>query len=201
MKKSTNNIEFTYQVFDKDTEVYNGIVSINVPVKALKEVAETMRQHGGFPVPMNELSLSDKVWEEALYQYEDTLPQDEELSETLFVQVQEQMPEELVRAAEEYVTDKDLTFDYEAEHEGKTEKGSLLMNISNDIYNKMKAIALTIHEGKTDFEALKEEAPEMYALITDWLEEDAFKRYSEHGEPVTCRLESFPYEVYEHVND
>ena len=201
MKKSTNNIEFTYQVFDNGTEVYNGIVRINVPVKDIKEVAETMRQHGGFPVPMNELSLSDKVWEEALYQYEDTLPQEEELSDTLFVQVQEHMAAELIRAAEEYVTAKDLTFDYEAEHDGKTKKGSLVMNISNDIYNKMKAIALTAHEGKTDLEALKDEAPEMYALITDWLEEDASKRYSEHGEPVTCRLESFPYEVYEHVND
>lgn len=122
MKKSTNNIEFAYQVFDNNTEVFNGLVHIDVPSKAVKEVAETMRQHGGFPVPMEDLTLTEEVVDEALYQYEDILPKDEELSETLFVQVQEQMPEALVQAAEEYVTAKDLTFDYEVEHDGMTEK-------------------------------------------------------------------------------
>jgi len=201
MKKKAMKICFNYRIFKGEDVVADDTVKVCVPEEEIKNAAAIMEKNGGYPVDMCELeSISSLVLEdiyvkeiERLFPYEDDF-------EDYYVELYDSMPLDLRFAAQEYIKYKDVDQTFYLDVDGKEVRSSFLLRVTQNAFNKMVEVANSDKHDKADFDILKEYAPEAYKEMTELIFEWAFK-YSirEYGEPKTCMLKEFPYQVYENL--
>lgn len=112
----------------------------------------------------------------------------------------EEMPVELIEAADKYVKYKDVDQDFYLDVDGEEVKSSFLLRISNDAFCKMKKIVTSGSYEKSDFDMLKELEPEAFQEVAELVFEWAFKysmRVYDAEKP--CVLKNFPYQVYDNL--
>lgn len=197
----TNNhiIPFSYNVYvNNDLFRCNETVTLSLSEKEIRQVAAIMDGNGGHPVEMAALeSLTEKI-EENIYvsRLQESLPDDADL-DSVFVQLQEKMPEELVEAADQYVRLKSVTIAYYFQKDGEEIKREGEFGISPTEFNAMRKAVLSGETRETDFALLKDLFPEEHRMVADLVEEWAFKEsVTQFGRPLPIKLKEFPYQVY-----
>lgn len=179
--------------------VADDTLSIKVSEDELKEVASIMEKNGGYPVDMCELeSLHDRIMEKVYVDEINRLFPDEEDFEDYSAVLYDAMPLDLRFAAQEYIKYKDVDQTFYLDVDGKEVRDSFLLRVTQNAFTKMVEVANSDKHDKSDFDLLKEYAPEAYNEMTELIFEWAYK-YSvrEYGEPKPCVLKEFPYQVYE----
>lgn len=193
-----NDIPFSYDVINGSEIIARKAISVSLSEKEIRQVASIMDGNGGHPVEMAALeSLTDKI-EEEIYanKLQDILPEDADHNNVIVI-LQENMPDELVEAADQYVRLKDVTIAYYYQKDGEEIKREGEFGISPAEFNAMRKAVLSGETRDTDFALLKDLFPEEYRKATDLVEEWAFKEsVTRFGRPIPIKLKEFPYQVY-----
>ena len=198
----TTKVCFNYFIYDgDDEEVANDLLELELDKENLMEVASIMEEHGGYPVEMCELQSLESWILDTIYEDEfERLFPDVEDFDGYYVEIAQDMPQELILAAQEYIKYRDVDQTFYLDMNGTEVKSSFLLRVSQSAFDKMREAVLSGPHDKSDFEVLKEQAPDAYQEISELVFEWAFK-YSvrEYGEPKLCILKEFPYQVYENL--
>ena len=206
MKKKNNETEpvtiyFPYEIYKDGELVEKALTDKDFEEEDLKAVAEVLEKHGGYAVEMCELQELSEELTETIYtqELEEFFP-DEDGCSCFEVCLCEEMPVELIEAADKYVKYKDVDQDFYLDVDGEEVKSSFLLRISNDAFCKMKKIVTSGSYEKSDFDMLKELEPEAYQEVAELVFEWAFKysmRVYDAEKP--CVLKNFPYQVYDNL--
>jgi hypothetical protein len=202
MKKT---IEFGFEVFNNESNetIYSGSKEVEVSEQEIKEVAKIMQEHRGFAVDMCELStLYDKVWEECMMYYQNKCadPKADLDWDDMTLELQENMPKGLIKAAEPFITVKVVDVCYYYMNEGREEKITVVTWIPSDVFWAMVDVVKTGRRDKPDFDLLKEVNEVAYHNVIYCSLEVACKRMKgKHAVNDVPYLKEFPFEVYENV--
>ena len=206
MKKKNNETEpvtiyFPYEIYKDGELVEKALTDKDFEEEDLKAVAEVLEKHGGYAVEMCELQELSQELTETIYtqELEEFFPDEDDCS-CFEVCLCEEMPVELIEAADKYVKYKDVDQDFYLDVDGEEVKSSFLLRISNDAFCKMKKIVTSGSYEKSDFDMLKELEPEAYQEVAELVFEWAFKysmRVYDAEKP--CVLKNFPYQVYDNL--
>ena len=194
----TNTISFSYTVLNGNEIIAQEILTVKLTEKELRQVAEVMNANGGHQVELCALEkLSERLLDEIFTkQLPEILPKDTEW-EDVFVQLQEEMPKELVEAADEYVPLKNVTISYYIQKDGSELKHEGEFGISPKAFAAMKKTALSEEKRDTDFELMKRLFPKEYDVVAELVKEYAFKEcVRDFGQGFPAVLKEFPYQVY-----
>lgn len=197
--KRFTKIYFNYRVFKGDDMVADESVALSLSENEIKKVAAVMQSNGGFPVDMCELeNLSDRLIDEIYINELTRLFPDEEDLGDFDVEVDDAMPSDLCEAAEQYIQYKDVDQTFYLDVDGREVKQSFGLRVSQHAFHQMVEVVKSGKHDTSDFDTLKEQAPEAYKemseLIFEWADKYCMSVY---GEPKACRLKEFPYQVYE----
>lgn len=157
-----------------------------------------MDENGGHRVELCALAgLKDALEEEIfMNQINDILPEDASC-EDIYVELQEEMPEELVMAADEYVRLKEVTISYYIQKDGNEIKREGEFGISPKEYNAMRKTAVSEEERDTDFGLMSRLFPDEYHKVSELVEEYVFKEcVRDLGQGFPAILKEFPYQVF-----
>lgn len=179
----------TDELFDRKPFVYD------ISEKEIKETARIMDENGGFPVEFHVLqSVWNNIGEEACFFYDDNFaPADEDFWNIYTFEIGEDMPEDLVKLAEQYVTRKTVDIVFYAK-DGKGE--AISCDLRPATYWTMIEAAKTNDGSKTDFEHLEETHPEAFEEVKNLV----LGRLKETGKEVEgFHLKEFPYQVLENA--
>lgn len=204
MKKNKKNMSESvtiyspYEIYKDGEFVQSAMHEKDFNEDELKAVAEVLERHGGYPVEMCELQELSGELMESIYvdELNDLYPNLDDNS-CLEAYLCEEMPTELIEAADKFVKYKDVDQDFYLDVDGEEVKSSFLLRISNDAFCKMKKIVTSGSYDKSDFDMLKELEPETYQEVAELVFEWAFKysmRVYDAEKP--CVLKNFPYQVY-----
>ena len=173
----------------------------SVTDEEIKEVAAIMERNGGYPVEMRELEkLSDQILEDIYIDEITRLYPDEEDYDDYYVELNEVMPQNLLMAAQQYIKYKDVDVTFYLDVEGSEVSSSFLLRVTQNAFDKMREVAKSGPHYKSDFDVLKEQAPEAYKEMSDLIFEWAYKLcIRDYGEAKPCVLKEFPYQVYENL--
>ena len=207
MKKNKKNmsesvtIYFPYEIYKDGELVEKALTDKDFEEEDLKAVAEVLEKHGGYAVEMCELQELSEELTETIYtqELEEFFPDEDDCS-CFEVCLCEEMPTELIEAADKSVKYKDVDQDFYLDVDGEEVKSSFLLRISNDAFCKMKKIVTSGSYDKSDFDMLKELEPEAYQEVAELVFEWAFKysmRVYDAEKP--CVLKNFPYQVYDNL--
>ena len=206
MKKKNNETEpvtiyFPDEIYKDGELVEKALTDKDFEEEDLKAVAEVLEKHGGYAVEMCELQELSEELTETIYtqELEEFFPDEDDCS-CFEVCLCEEMPVELIEAADKYVKYKDVDQDFYLDVDGEEVKSSFLLRISNDAFCKMKKIVTSGSYEKSDFDMLKELEPEAYQEVAELVFEWAFKysmRVYDAEKP--CVLKNFPYQVYDNL--
>ena len=193
-----NCFSFSYAVFNGNEIIAQEILTIGLSDREIRHAAAIMDKNGGHPVEMAALeSLTDKIMEEIyVNKIPELLPEDAEL-DSIFVQIQGKMPNELVEAAERYIRMKTVSIAYYLQKDGEEIKREAGFGISPAEFNAMRKAILSGETRETDFALLKDLYPEEYRKVADLVEEWAYKEcITQYGKPLPTTLKEFPYQVF-----
>jgi hypothetical protein len=207
MNKKMNNakesvtISFPFEIYNNGEFIDNAILERTFDENELKALAEILEKHGGYAVDMCDLEdFYEELTETANYDELDELYPDEEDFSGYRSYLCDEMPSDLIEAVDKYVKFKDVDQDFYLDVDGEEVKSSFLLRISNDAFNKMKQIVAGDPYDKSDYEMLKEKAPEAYEEIankvSEWASEYCMKIYNSEK---PCTLKNFPYQVFENM--
>lgn len=194
----TKTISFSFDVYRGNEIIAQETLNYKSTEKQLREVAAVMDGNGGHRVDRCALEGLTAALEEEVYVHRlpKILPEDTDY-DGIFVQLQEDMPEDLVAVADEYVRLKEVTIPYYIQKDGAEIKREMLFGISAKEYNSMRKAALSEEERETDFDLMKRMFPEEYFKITELVEENAFKEcVRDFGQGYPVVLKEFPYQVF-----
>ena len=194
----TKTISFSFDVYRENEIIAQETLNYKVTEKQLREVAAVMDGNGGHWVDLCALESLTTTLEEEIYVHRlpEILPEDTDY-DGIFVQLQEDMPEDLVAAADEYVRLKEVTIPYYIQKDGIETKKEMLFGISAKEYNTMRKTAVSEEERDTDFGLMKRLFPEEYYKVAELVEENAFKEcVRDFGQGYPVVLKEFPYQVF-----
>lgn len=194
----TKTISFSFKVLNGNEIIAQETLNYTVSEKQLREVAAVMDGNGGHRVELCALEELTYALEEELYVHRlpEILPEDTDY-DGIFVQLQEEMPEGLVAAADEYVRLKEVTIPYYIQKDGAEIKREMLFGISAKEYNAMRKATLSEEERDSDFGLMKHLFPEEYFKVSELVEENAFKEcVRDFGQAYPVVLKEFPYQVF-----
>jgi len=192
------NISFSFSVYNRNEIIAQETMNYNVSEKQLREVAVVMDGNGGHRVELCALEDLITALEEEIYVklLPDIVPEDVDY-DNIYVQIQENMPEDLVAAADEFVRMKEVTIAYYIQKDGTELKREGLFGISPKEYNAMRKTALSEEVRDTDFGLMKRLFPDEYYGIAELVEENAFKEcVRDFGQGYPAVLKEFPYQVF-----
>lgn len=193
-----NTIPFSYTVLSGNDIIAQEIISVKLTEKELRQVAEVMDANGGHQVELCALEkLSEKLLDDIfIKQLPETLPEDTDW-DNIFVQLQEDMPQELVEAAGQYVQMKSVTFVYYIQKDGTELKREGEFGISPKAFAAMRKTAVSEESRTTDYELMQKLFPKEYEEVTELVKEYAFKEcVRDFGQGFPTVLKEFPYQVY-----
>lgn len=202
MMNKTANVNFSYSVFNANgEEVISDMVTMNLCENDLQEVAEVMKSNGGYPVEMVELiSLSDMLYDRIMMDEVERRFPDEENYGDWSCQIQEDMPAELIAAADQYVNYKDVDVTYYIWRNAMEERGIFKTAIPREEFNVLQDSVRSNTTGENDFDHLKKFAPEIYdKLAGSIIESINIDCIKEFGRTFPLSLREFPYQIYEHI--
>lgn len=194
----TKTITFSFNVLNGNEIIAQETLNYKVAEQQLREVAAVMDGNGGHRVDLCALESLTAALEEEIYVHRlpEILSEDTDY-DGIFVHLQEDMPEDLVAAADEYVRLKEVTIPYYIQKDGAEIKREMLFGISAKEYNSMRKAALSEEERETDFNLMKRMFPEEYFKVTELVEENAFKEcVRDFGQGYPVVLKEFPYQVF-----
>ena len=194
----TNTISFSYTALNGNEIIAQEIISVKLSENELRQVAEVMSANGGHQVELCALEKnSERLLEEIFAkQLPEILPEDTEW-ENVFVQLQEEMPKELVEAADEYVLLKNVTINYYIQKDGTELNHEGEYGISPKAFAAMKKTALSEENRESDFGLMKQLFPKEYNEVAELVMEYAFKEcVRDFGQGFPALLKEFPYQVY-----
>ena len=192
------NISFSFNVYNRNEIIAKEMLNYKVSEKQLREIAAVMDGNGGNRVDLCALEGLTEAIEEEIYVHRlhEILSEDTDF-DGIFVQLQEDMPEELVAAADEYVRLKEVTIAYYIQKDGTEIKREMLFGISAKEYNAMRKAAVSEEERDTDFGLMKRLFPDEYYKVAELVEENAYKEsVRDFGQAYPVVLKEFPYQVY-----
>jgi len=200
-EKRTVEILVNYRVYKGEEMVADEMLKHSVTDEEIKEVAAIMERNGGYPVEMRELEkLSDQILEDIYIDEITRLYPDEEDYDDYYVELNEVMPQNLLMAAQQYIKYKDVDVTFYLDVEGSEVSSSFLLRVTQNAFDKMREVAKSGPHYKSDFDVLKEQAPEAYKEMSDLIFEWAYKLcIRDYGEAKPCVLKEFPYQVYENL--
>lgn len=194
----TKTISFSYEVLNGNTLIALESISAKLSEKELREVAAVMDNNGGHRVELCALEGLVARLEEEIYTMKlpKQLPEDTEW-ENIFVQLQQNMPEDLVAAADEFVRLKEVSIPYYIRRNMAEERREAKFGVSSKEYNAMKKVALSEERKETDFETMKALFPGEYHKIAELVEEWGYKEcVRDFGQGFPIVLKEFPFEVF-----
>ncbi len=194
----TKTISFSFNVFNGNEIIAQDSMKYKISEKELREVAAVMDGNGGHRVDLCALERLTAAIEEDIYvnRIPELVPDDVDY-ENVYVQLPEEMPEELVSAADEFVRLKEVTIVYYIQKNGEELKREGQFGISPKDYVAMKKTALSEDERESDFALMKKLYPREYHNVAELVEENGYKecvRDFEQGYPVVLR--EFPFQVF-----
>jgi len=197
----TKTISFSFTVFNGNETIAQDNLDYKVSEKQLREVAAVMDNNGGHRVELCALeNLTIAVEEEIYVNRGPEIVGDDADYDTIFVQLQEEMPEELVAAADEFVRLKEVTISYYFQKDGDELKREGQFGISPKEYNAMRKTAVSEEQRDTDFGLMKRLFPNEYYKVAELVEEYAFKEcVRDFGQGFPVLLKEFPYQVFLHL--
>ena len=117
--------------------------------------------------------------------------------ENVYVQLQEEMPEELISTADEFVRLKEVTIVYYILKDGKELKREGQFGISPKDYAAMKKTALSEENRDSDFALMKKLFPKEYFNVAELVEENGYKEcVRDFGQGYPVVLREFPFQVF-----
>lgn len=189
----TKTISFSFDVLNGNEIIAQETLNYAMSEKQIREVAAVMDQNGGHRVELCALEKLTEALEEEIFL--NCIPEKERDDfdyEDIYVKLQEQMPEELVAAADEFVQLKEVNITYYIQKDGEELKREGLFGISPKEYNAMRKTAVSEEERDTDFGLMKRLFPEEYYKVTCLVEEYAFKEcVRDFGQGFRLLLRSF----------
>jgi hypothetical protein len=204
-KIMNTTIEFGFEVINMESgqAIYTGSKAVDLSEKDIKQVASIMEQHGGYAVEICDLEdLHDKVWNYCIGYYQDLCASTNKAFDwdSMSLEVQENMPKELVAAAEPYIVNKSVDINYYYLLNGKEEKMTVKASIPAEVFDKMVEMVKSGKTGKTDFELLRETDGVAYHNILYCSLEDACKEMKGNAKEQEPYLKEFPYQVYDNLD-
>ena len=196
------SIPFSFTLFNGESILCSDIFNASLTEADVKAVASAMMQrNGGHPVELVDAgTITDKIVDQIIGDVLVERFPDLESYDAVYVELQEDMPAELVAAADKFISSKSADVKYYATVDGKAYYGVAPLGLKPEVFNAMVKAASKGHDGLSDFDFLKQESPEAYELILDWTKEWAFKEnMTGHGVMVDAEIREFPYQVYEQV--
>lgn len=197
----TKTISFSFAVLNGNETIAQENLNYKVSDKQLSEVAAAMNGNGGHRVDLCMLEDLTAALEEEIYvnRVPELVPEDVDY-DNIYVQLQEEMPEELVAAADEYVRLKEVAISYYIQKDGGEIKREGLFGISPTEYNAMRKTAVSEEERDTDFGLMKKLFPQEYYKVAELVEEYSFKEcVRDFGQGFPVVLKEFPYQVFLHL--
>lgn len=194
----TKTITFSFNVLNGNEIIAQETLNYKVAEQQLREVAAVMDGNGGHRVDLCALESLTAALEEEIYVHRlpEILSEDTDY-DGIFVHLQEDMPEDLVAAADEYVRLKEVNNPYYIQKDGTEIKREMLFGISAKEYNAMRKTAVSEEERDTDFGLMKRLFPEEYYKVAELVEENAFKEcVLDFGQGYPVVLKEFPYQVF-----
>ena len=191
-------ISFAFDVINGNELIAQDTIKYNVSEKELKTVAAVMDANGGHRVDLCTLESLTSALEEEIYvnRIPGIVPEDVDLG-LIYVVLQQDMPEELVAAADEYVRMKDVDIVYYIQKDGIEIKREGGFGISPKEYNAMRKTALSEEARESDFQLMKRLFPDEYYKVAELVEEYAFKEcVRDFGQGFPVVLKEFPYQVF-----
>lgn len=198
-------IEFGFEVIDMESgqTIYTGSKAVDLSEKEIKQVASIMELHDGYAVEICDLKdLHDKVWNYCILYYQDLCAStNREFDwDSMSLQVQENMPKELVTAAEPYIVNKSVDINYYYLLNGEERKMTVKASIPAEVFNTMVEMVKSGKTGKSDFELLREIDDVAYHNILYCSLEDAYKEMKCNANEQEPYLKEFPYQVYDNLD-
>ena len=178
---------------DTDETIDRKSMEVEVTDKQLREMAKVMENNGGFAPEFSVFQdVYDYLCEECFMDYQENYaPDDEEFWEQNSIDLGEQLPDELLQAAEIYVKHKEVNIIYYYEEEGAEKTGNALVQLPSATYQAMVEAAKTKLSEKEDFAHLKDTCPKVYDEVKKLVANEA-------GDAITdFILKEFPYQVLE----
>ncbi|MBP5387041.1 MAG: hypothetical protein J6Y97_06610 [Prevotella sp.] len=189
-------------IFSVDYEIYNvntnetidrRSMEVRVSDKQLREIAQVMENNGGYAP---ELSVFQHIYnylcEECIMDYQENYaPDDDEFWENHTVDPSENLPDELLEAAEKYVKYKEVNIIYYYEEDGEEKTGNALVQLPVATYQAMVEAAKTKLSEKNDFAHLKEACPKVFDEVLRLVTNEAV------NVKTSFILKEFPYQVLE----
>lgn len=194
---------FKYTLINEASKeiVHLGTVNLALSDKELDEVSQAIQNDGGHTIQLLDFGwLSEKVTELAINDYQLCYADDDFEWNDIRVEVDSDLPQELVDAAtalEDNVL-LDCHFYYYAE--GKEKMGTVLLGVTREVFQMMINVARLARSTGTDFGNLREIYPEAFAHSGKWVLEYASKWGMDHYDyNIHAYLKEFPHQVYENV--
>lgn len=167
----------------------------------IKELAEIMKQNGGYELPLIDMgSLDMRLGEAAM----EVLPEkniDEDLDwDHLTVKFEDRLPEDFLEAINAYVPEFEVTIDYYYHVGEKEKKVSVDWMMPRCYFDKMKAVALSPLNGMTPIDNMNKVDPTVVHAVNYYCLEkitpEMVEGINEGEEPY---LKDFPWQIYEHL--
>ena len=192
---SKNTFSVDYEVYDLNTDetIDRKSMEVEVTDKQLREIAKVMENNGGLAPEFSVFQdVYDYLCEECFMDYQENYaPDDEEFWEQNSIDLGEELPDELLQAAEIYVKHKEVNIIYYYEEEGVEKTGNALVQLPSATYKAMVEAAKTKLSEKEDFAHLKDTCPKVYDEVKKLVANEA-------GDAITdFILKEFPYQVLE----
>ncbi len=192
---SKNTFSVDYEVYNVNTNetIDRKTMEVELTDKQLQEMAKVMENNGGFAPEFSVFQhVYDYLCEECFMDYQENYaPDDDEFWEKNSIDLGEQLPDELLQAAEKYVKHKEVNIIYYNEEEGEEKTGNALVRLPSATYRAMVEAARTKPSEKEDFAHLKDTCPEVYDEVKKLVANEA-------GDAMTnFILKEFPYQVLE----
>ena len=194
----TKTISFSFNVFNGNEIIAQETLKYKLSEKELREVAAVMDGNGGHRVDLCALEKLTDVIEEEIYvnRIPELVPEDVDYGD-VYVQLQEEMPEELVTAADEFVRLKEVTIVYYILKDGEELKRDGQFGISPKDYAAMKRTALSEEYRESDFDLMKKLFPKEYHNVAELVEENGYKEcVRDFGQGFPVVLREFPFQVF-----
>ena len=194
----TKTISFSFNVCNGNEIIAQDSMKYKISEKELREVAAVMDGNGGHRLDLCALEGLNAAIEEEIYvnRIPELVP-DEVDYENVYVQLQEEMPEELVSAADEFVRMKEVTIVYYILKDGKELKREGQFGISTKDYAAMKKTALSEENRDSDFALMKKLFPKEYFNVAELVEENGYKEcVRDFGQGYPVVLREFPFQVF-----
>ena len=194
----TKTISFSFNVFNGNEIIAQDSMKYKISEKELREVAAVMDGNGGHRVDLCALERLTAAIEEDIYvnHIPELVPDDVDY-ENVYVQLQEEMPEELVSAADEFVRLKEVTIVYYIQKDDKELKREGQFGVSPKDYAAMKKTALSEGDRESDFTLMKKLFPREYHNVAELVEEYGYKEcVRDFGQGFPVVLREFPFQVF-----